>query len=250
MRTPKVDPARPLSAALGPGVEPATEFAVGLTARESSAIVAKIRPTFVDTAARYDTKKYLPDVYKNVRAAFLAPTLVSAEVLQDALLWKYGHLGKSRIPGAHERLISHLQREWPRLAHDLPQSPDLAFAFLDARFGGATRFITVAFLVHLVFQERIPIIDQHNFRAVNALIRQVRPTWRDRKKPSRYADVLLVAAFMASVIAAWGEEDPATAPRSCELDRFLMVYGQSLKKERHNKDLQPTAANAIMRRRG
>ena len=249
MRTPKVDHARPLSAALSPRVEPATEFAVRLTARESSAIVAKIRPAFVDTAARYDTKKYLPDVYKNVRAAFLAPTLVPAEVLQDALLWKYGHRGKSRIPGAHQRLISRLQQEWPRLAHELPQSPDLAFAFLDARLGGATRFITVAFLVHLVFQEQIPIIDQHNFRAVNALIRHVRPTWRGKKKPSRYADVLLVAAFMASVSAAWGEEDPATAPTSCELDRFLMVYGQDLNKERHNKDLQPTA-NAIMRRRG
>jgi hypothetical protein len=248
MPTSKVDHAR--SVAISSPVEPATELALGLTARESSAIVAKIRPIFVDTAARYDAKKYSPDVYKKVRTAFLAPTLVSAEVLRNALRWKYGHRDKSRIPGAHKRLISEIQLKWSRVAHDLPQSPDLAFAFLNARLGGPTRFITVAFLVHLIFQERIPIIDQHNFRAVNALIRHVRPTWRVKENPSRYSDVLVVADFMASVIAAWRDEDLATAPRSSELDRFLMVCGQDIKKERHNKDLQSTAANAIMPRRG
>ena len=211
-------------------VEPATDSPPGLTATESAAIVAKVRPIFADTAARYDAKKYSPIVYDNIRSAFRTPAQVSAGVLRQALRWKYGHGDKSRIPGSHQRLISDVQRKWPRLARDLPQSPDLAFAFLLSHLGSSTRFITVAFLVHLVFQEEIPIIDQHNYRAVNALIRDLRPAWHAKKKPSRYSDILLVADFMASIIGAWRAGDPTTAPTPTRLDRFLMVRGQDIKK--------------------
>lgn len=205
------------------------EVGDGITAVESSAIVALIRPSFTETAATYDTNKYWPDVYSRVQAAFLAPKKVQAKTLDEALRWKWGHLSKTGMPGAHRRLISQLQREWPSVAPHLPQSPELTFAMLETRFGGTTRFITVAFLVHLLFQERIPIIDQHNFRAVNALIGQVRPTWRSKKKPSRFSDILLVAGFMSSVAHAWRNEDPATAPSARELDKFLMMYGKSIK---------------------
>ena len=64
------------------------------------------------------------------------------------------------------------------------------------RFGGKTRFITVAFLVHLLHQTTVPTIDQHNFRAVNDLMTSVRPTWKARQRPSKYADILLVSSFM------------------------------------------------------
>lgn len=134
------------------GLKPAAAFIIGLTARESSAIVATIRPSFVDIAGRYDVKKYSPEVYENIRAAFRAPAQVSAEALQDALLWKYGHFGKSRIPGAHQRLISHLQREWPHLVHDLPQSPEVAFEFINERFGGVTRFVVAGARNHHYLQ--------------------------------------------------------------------------------------------------
>lgn len=221
-----------------------------LTSREWSRIVAKIRPDFTDTVAAFETDKYPPDVYEKVGAAFRNPTRVSKDDLRNALLWKFGHLRKTgRIPGAHERLIAELQRRWSRLAFDLPRSPDLAFAFLEERIGGATRFITVAFLVHLLHQEQIPIIDQNNFRAVNSFLREVRPSWSGKKKPSKFADVHLVAAFMAGVLAAWSREDGPTVPSPRELDQFLMVYGKSLK-QRHSQRFQPTAAGAIMSRRG
>src|SRR5947207_15984695 len=96
--------------------------------------------------------------------------------LRDALLWKYGHLGKPAIPPAHERLISQLQRGWPAAVAALPNVPKHVFVALDRDFGGKTRFITVAFLLHLLYPSKVPIIDQHNFRAVNALMAEVRPT--------------------------------------------------------------------------
>ncbi len=175
---------------------------------------------------------------------------MSSQDLRTALLWKYGHLRKSgRFPGTHKQLIADLQRRWPRLARELPKSPDRAFSLIDVRVGGPTRFITVAFILHLIHPEQVPIIDQHNFRAVNALIREVRATWQGNKRPSRYTDITFVAAFMATVISMWRQRDPATVPEPRRLDQYLMEYGRGLK-ARHNKDLQPTAAGAIMRRRG
>lgn len=154
-----------------------------LTRHEVALIVRKIGPFFDETADRFDEVKYPLDVYERVLNAFARPSNVSPGTLRDALLWKYGHLSKEgRIPGAHKKLIGEIQRAWPRLARTLPQVPGEAFAALNAACGGRTRFITVAFLIHLTFQQSIPIIDQHNYRAVNSLIRDVRPAWRSKTK--------------------------------------------------------------------
>ena len=59
---------------------------------------------------QYDTKKYWPVVYERVRREFRQPERMAPGTLRDALLWKYGHLGKPAIPPAHELLISQLQR--------------------------------------------------------------------------------------------------------------------------------------------
>jgi len=202
---------------------------LGPTPVEASAIVQRIKPRFADIASTYDTRKYWPQVYERVAEAFKTPTRVAPEILDEALRWKFGHLGKPRIPGSHRELIHQLQREWPRLAPDIPSSPAGAFAFLDAQLGGPSRFITIAFLVHLLFQAGIPIIDQHNFRAVHRLLRESRPGWRGRKKPSRFEDIELVAWFMDAVITAWQSEAESNAPSSRELDKFLMMYGKSIK---------------------
>lgn len=216
---------------------------------EAWAIAKAIKPRFTKYADQYDTKKYRPDVYQRVRREFRQPTRVVRATLRDALLWKYGHLGKPAIPPAHEALISQLQRGWRTAAAALPSTPKDAFVALDQEFGGKTRFITVAFLLHLLHPSEVPIIDQHNFRAVNALLAGARPGWRSKRQPSRYADIVLVAAFMKTLLTAWGRRAPASVPSDRKLDKFLMMYGKSIK-ERSNKDLQPAAASAIMRRRG
>jgi hypothetical protein len=207
-----------------------TNLTGGITQSDWRLIVGKIRPIFEKTARRFDEGKYPSDVYQEVLAAFEKPARVSADTLRDALLWKYGHLRKGgRIPKAHKALIREVQQAWPRVARDLPQDPEQAFAVIAKSVGGPTRFITVAFLVHLLFQERVPIIDQHNFRAVNALIHDVRPSWHSKKRPSRWSDIALVAAFMDAVISAWREQDPASTPTPRRFDQFLMRYGKDLK---------------------
>jgi len=211
-----------------------------MSARPSDAeawqIAKAIRPRFAEYVAQYDTKKYRPVVYQRIRREFRQPERVAPGTLREALLWKYGHLGKPAIPPAHELLISQLQRGWPAAVAALPGAPEDAFVAIARDFGGKTRFITVAFLLHLLRPRNVPIIDQHNFRAVNALLAGVRPAWRTRRQPSQYADILLVAAFMEAVLKAWRRRAPESAPSGRDLDKFLMMYGKTIK-ERSNRRL-------------
>jgi len=65
------------------------------------------------------------------------------------------------------------------------------------RQGGIDRVRMIdAFVLHLLHPRRAPIIDQHNFRAVNALLAAVRPAWKARRHPSTYADIAMLAAFI------------------------------------------------------
>jgi hypothetical protein len=215
-----------------------------LSDAEAWQIAKAIRPRFEEYVAQYDTKKYWPVVYQRVRREFGQPERLAPGTLRDALLWKYGHLGKPAIPPAHEVLISQLQRGWPAAVAALPGDPEDAFVAIDRDFGGKTRFITVAFLLHLLHPRKVPIIDQHNFRAVNALVAAVRPAWKTRRQPSKYGDISLVAAFMEAVLAAWLRRAPESVPSDRDLDKFLMMYGKAIK-ERSNKRLRPTAAGAV-----
>jgi len=212
-----------------------------LSVSEAWQVVKAIKPRFAEYVSRYDTKKYWPSVYQRVRREFLHPKKLGPDTLREALLWKYGHLGKPAIPPAHERLISQVQKGWLAAVAALPHSPEAAFAALDQDFGGKTRFITVAFLLHLLNPRKIPIIDQHNFRAVNALLIGVRPVWKVRGRPSQYTDILLVASFMEAVLTTWARRAPESAPTGRDLDKFLMMYGKSIK-ERSNQRPRPIAA--------
>jgi len=138
-------------------------------------------------------------------------------------------VGKPGIPPAHERLISQIQRGWAATVAALPEDPAGAFLTLDRDFGGKTRFITVAFFLHLLHPDKVPIIDQHHFRAVNTLMVGVRPSWTSKRQPSKYDDLALVAACIETVLAAWLLRAPDSAPGVRDLDKFLMRYGKAIK---------------------
>jgi hypothetical protein len=220
-----------------------------LTPRDFESIVQRIQPIFAEVAGRFDSTKFPQDVYVRIRAAFTTPATVTRTAIREALRWKYGHLRKSGIPAAHEKLIADVQRAWPQVAKGLPAAPDQGFKAIDKLCGGRTRFITAAFLSHLVFPDKVPIIDQHNFRAVNAFLHDARPMWLGRKRPTKWEDIVAVGKFMAGILSAWNRLSPTTVPTSQRLDHFLMMYGKALKL-RHNSRLQPTPAGRIIGRRG
>lgn len=196
---------------------------------EAHAIVEAIRPSFAFYRDQFNAKKFPEDVLDRVQIEFSHPAQMSPGTIRDALLWKFGHHGKQRIPATHDHLIAQLEKGWPAAVSALPATADEAFEFLNRTFGSPHRFITIAFLVHLLHPGKVPIIDQHNFRAVNDLMTQVRRgDWHSKLKPSRYTDLKVVAAFMGAILVSWREHAP-NPPSDRELDKFLMMYGKAIK---------------------
>jgi hypothetical protein len=138
-----------------------------LTDEEACRVVDLIRPCFDECVTRYDERKYPPEVYERLLGAFGTPDKVTGADIRTALLWKFGHLGKQRIPSHHETLISCIQERWPDLLPAIHGSTVEVFHRLDAGVGGPYRYITISFLLHLLRPSDVPIIDQFNFRAMN-----------------------------------------------------------------------------------
>lgn len=196
---------------------------------EACRIIELVQPHFDAYVARFNETKYPPEVHQRLQFAFAKPNEVSRDDIRLAILWKFGHLIKKNpetIPNSHKRLISDIWGHWPTLITGLSGPTAAVYDRLIAAFGGAHRFITVSFFLLLLRPAEIPIIDQHNFRAVNHFLGLVRPALRAKRAPRSYEDLMLVSAFLGSVRTHW--QPPA--PSESELDRFLMTYGQALRK--------------------
>lgn len=199
----------------------------GLAAEEARALAARILPDLERYASAYDVRKYPPEAYREVRGHFESPWTLTGVEIRKALVWKYGHVGKARIPQHHEALILEIADRWPDVLERLPLTPKDVFFHLTEMIGGPKRFITVACLTHLMFPNWVPIIDQHNFRAMNWLMSLVRPEWRSLKAPTMWEDIMWLNQFMTEVPNAWppGHE----APSRLVFDRYLMMFGKAVK---------------------
>lgn len=198
-----------------------------VTAEEAVVLAARILPDLDRYASSYDVKKYPPADYQHVRERFQRPEDVTGKDVRLALMWKFGHIGKARIPGRHERLIEEIAECWPSVVQDLPLTPHDVFRQLEEKFGGPKRFITVACLTHLMFPNWVPLIDQHNFRSMNHHMNAVRPAWRSPRVPSIYEDIAVLDRFLTMVIEQWPAS--SAAPSRMILDRYLMMHGKTLK---------------------
>lgn len=195
----------------------------------SRAIARRIAQDFECVVARYDTVKYPPAIYLELLQRFGEPARVRATDIRLALVWKYGHVGKPRIPGGHERFAGEIWRAWPRLTAELPYTARDVFNQMERLFGGPKRFITVAFLTHLMFPNWVPIIDQHNFRAVNQFMRSRIPAWPVGLRPTGYYDLDFLSSFMRQLLVCW--PTPAQVPTPRALDLYLMMRGAWLKQQ-------------------
>ncbi|RIZ64939.1 MAG: hypothetical protein D0531_12170 [Methylococcales bacterium] len=65
-----------------------------------------------------------------------------------------------------------------------------------------------------------PIVDQHNFRGMNALLRQLRPAMRIKKKPSNWADIINLKDFMMPI------HNHFNGATYSQVDQFLMMFGK------------------------
>ena len=176
---------------------------------------------------QYDENKYPPSIYHTSKERFSSLT-ADEKTIKSALEWKWGHVGKPNYPGTHKLLIKEIVSEWENFIksnHD-KKSPDKNFEWwknkLDAK--SSSRYITIAFITHLIHNEEIPIIDQHNYRALNFFTNNLSLSSSFKKRPSNWNDIKSLKDFTDTILPHLNNTNPQ------DFDKFLMMFGKSIKK--------------------
>ena len=192
--------------------------ALDLSLLEVQQLTHFIRPIQADLIARYDEGKYPPEIYTEIKQAFSIDQSEKPN-LEVALKWKWGHQGKSNFPSKQKALIQRVESRWKDFSMKRSRLvPKETFDYWRKSLTPAS-YITAAFLTHLLHFEKVPIIDQHNYRAMNDLVRRVRQGHLTKKRPSNWNDLEMLKSFMTVL-----------APKCClengRFDRFMMMYGK------------------------
>jgi hypothetical protein len=157
-------------------------------------IRGEVQSTYSEHFSQYSYTKYPAQAYQRFKQTFSAFEPVVE--LDSALLWKWGHWGKTNYPGKQGLLVTEISAlwgeylKWVGVLADAPL-PEDTFQWWTDRLG-RLRYITSAFLTHLIHPHDVPIIDQHNFRAMNHLLRVHQP----KKKPSDWSDIAHLKRFL------------------------------------------------------
>jgi hypothetical protein len=204
-----------------------------LTRAEAARVARGIAPSFPAVVNRFDGSKYPDDVYQRLLEEFAPESLATPRrSIPDALCWKYGYWRKVNFPLRQKLMMQRVASKWPR--HSRLITPEETFVRLNSQL--KIRYISAAFLTHLLYPTQIPIIDQHNFRAMNGLMRR-----KAGREPTRYEHLVELKQFIREVLEAW-PKGSTERPGERELDKYLMVYGKSLKVRRKRRT-QPTSSN-------
>jgi hypothetical protein len=174
----------------------------------------------------YDYNKY-PKVKYNLAKKSFSTLDVSSAQIREILNWKYGNVGKSNTPQSHKNIIKRVIIKWPKFlqSESSKDAEDTFNWWHNALYVGKSRpYITVAFITHLIhFKRNIPIIDQHNYRAMNYLLNNRLNLNEVKKNPSTWQDIVELMKFIEKISALNNKKT------SDEIDKFLMIYGKSIK---------------------
>ena len=111
---------------------------------------------FNQISKKYNFKKYPQYVYNRCKLEFsaLKPT---NRYIHDALVWKYGHWGKSKFLPAHYTVIQDVQKLWPQFIKTGNHYPphDTFQWWKNGIKRPKTRYITVAFITHLIHHKEV-----------------------------------------------------------------------------------------------
>ena len=176
--------------------------------------------------SQYDFNKYSASDYKTFQNDF--STLANKnKSIEEALKWKWGHSGKLNYPQTHKDLIQEVKSSWLNFASKKINNPIETYKYWKNALQKDTRYITVAYITHLVHYKEIPIIDQHNYRAMNYFITLVNSNAKIKKKPSNWNDVLKLKEFILTLSIRLNKNTE-------DIDKYLMMFGRSIK-PRKNK---------------
>jgi hypothetical protein len=170
---------------------------------------------------KYDFKKYSAEDYQKFKNDF-SKLNTKNNSIEDALKWKWGHANKLNYPKKQQELVDEIKLYWSSFVQEQPQSSEETFEYWKKNLQKNTRYITVAYITHLVHYNEIPIIDQHNFRAMNHLILKRYPNYTFKKKPTNWNDLINLKIFIDEI-------SKRTNKSKEDLDKYLMMFGKSIK---------------------
>ena len=204
--------------------------------RQAASVAAYILPRLYDVSAAYDTGKYPTDPLATFRQRF-ASLSPDNPCIADAMIWKWGEWNAVGLPSAHARLIDEIGAAWrPFVDSGAAAEPLGTFDWWTARLDGPTSYVTSAWITHLVHHRSgQPIIDRHNFRAMNHFLRELDPGVPVKREPSTWSDIERLSGFMSRVLTRLPDVDRDM------LDRFLTMYGKHHVPERRSGERRDAA---------
>lgn len=171
----------------------------------------------------FDVKKYPLSLYEKFKNQF--SRYDKKADIESALKWKYGNSQKINYPECHKNLIRKVKKAWIKYIHiEEVFRQDLTFCWWHNELG-KTAYITAVWITHLIHHDAgFPIIDQHNFRAMQILKNIGKKDKKKlKKKPSNYRDIMGLEDFIAEIRTVFPNES------TMKIDQFLMMYGKKNK---------------------
>lgn len=174
----------------------------------------------------YDLKKYPISIYKTAQNQF-SKLKADENIISSALIWKWGYLRKTSFPSKQAELIKKIQSQWKYFVKsDACDNPFQTFSWWQS-FGkrtGSSMYITSVFITHLIhYKKNIPIIDQHNYRAINYLLNNCKFNRDVKLQPSSWLDVINLQQLINKIHNLYPH-------RSFEdIDKYLMILGKDIK---------------------
>jgi len=184
-------------------------------------IVHRIKKDFSLYYNKYDFSKYSKDDYEIFKNDFSSLNIENKSI-EKALKWKWGHARKNNFPSAQKNLIKEVESHWKDFALKKFTNPKNTFEYWKNIFNRNTTYITTVYLTHLVHYSEIPIIDQHNYRAMNYFIKLIDNNYIAKKKPSNWNDLMNFKKFIDEISVQTGIDKE-------KIDKYLMMYGKNIK---------------------
>jgi hypothetical protein len=171
---------------------------------------------------KYEAKKYNEDTYNDLRVRFTTPKALEMEDIEDALAWKYGKKDRAILHKnpRHRPIIKDLTRIWPQYLSKEPGSAKSTYEYFHRELG-ESRFISVSFLSHLLFPSEVPIVDQHNLRALRYFlgIGGVENSIKRVDKKNGWKEIQTLRDF----IVLFATKNSRTER---DFDKYLMMFGK------------------------
>ena len=184
-------------------------------------IIDRINEDFLLYYNKYDFSKYSKGDYEIFQNDFSSLKSENKSI-EKALKWKWGHAGKSNFPSAQKALIKEVESNWKDFSLKKLTNPQDTFDYWKNIFNRNTTYITTVYITHLVHYSEIPIIDQHNYRAMNYFIKLINSDYNTKKKPSNWNDLMNFKQFIDEVSLGTNIDKE-------KIDKYLMMYGKSIK---------------------